>query len=163
MQYEGLQNIYFVCGHYGHRDNAPKVAQISEMRLEPSFKGNSPVESTYGPWMITKTRYIKGSQSHKHNTGNIGSRFAILSDMIEVDNMPMQTITNKESTLEENNVRDIRSKFTTNMKADKGKKVGLTASSSRTVLSDPKPDFNTSEYLFPNQTVERTPTILDPK
>lgn len=98
VEYEGLKNICFVCRRYGHRDNAyyiinekatPNVAQRSEVRLEPSFEGKSSVESTYGPWMIAKTRYMKGSQSHKYNTGNTGSRFAILSDMIEIENMHM--------------------------------------------------------------------------
>ncbi|CAN1762671.1 hypothetical protein LINPERHAP1_LOCUS8480, partial [Linum perenne] len=96
VEYESLENVYFVCGKYGHKmDACPTVApsQALEVAEEPSpaAKDSSTEDGDVGSWMtVTRRRHPKnhaskvaeeiinpggdssGSQSKR------GSRFSVL-------------------------------------------------------------------------------------
>ncbi|KAL4388900.1 hypothetical protein GQ457_09G004750 [Hibiscus cannabinus] len=95
LEYEGLHNVYFKCGVYGHSqgscsiDNRP-VSNESHSQQGPTKGGLEAVSATskdglFGPWMMVDTRRRK-PQAMKLNSKaseqsfrtNNGSRFAIL-------------------------------------------------------------------------------------
>ncbi|KAE8693055.1 hypothetical protein F3Y22_tig00110819pilonHSYRG00250 [Hibiscus syriacus] len=92
IEYEGLQQICFHCGVYGHSKEScghiegntskGKIANVTSVNMEKEFYGE---EARYGPWMIAETRRRRtrrNTDSHPKVSGdNVqGSRFAILND-----------------------------------------------------------------------------------
>lgn len=66
VEYEGLHQICFHCGKYGHRqENCPKVPSSSNIATD-GMENNQVTKETeqvkvdltarYGPWMIAQTR-----------------------------------------------------------------------------------------------------------
>ncbi|KAL4363347.1 hypothetical protein GQ457_04G016640 [Hibiscus cannabinus] len=99
LEYEGLQQICFGCGVYGHSNENFKISSGSAEADYPTL--NIPVEvssssgasstNLYGPWMIATTRRRQNTnQVEKDRDGTSGygsgSRFTVLQD-VDVENI----------------------------------------------------------------------------
>ncbi|KAL4297268.1 hypothetical protein GQ457_12G007760 [Hibiscus cannabinus] len=110
LEYEGLQNICYSCGVYGHsQDTCPKPpsnlvargeSSGSKVGAEVNNKGSSKEKSLYGPWMIVENRRsitvvnTKLGNGMEHS-GNKGSRYAMLQvDDDSIDPPNANTIDN---------------------------------------------------------------------
>ncbi|KAL4280940.1 hypothetical protein GQ457_03G011290 [Hibiscus cannabinus] len=98
LEYEGLQNICFKCGIYGHSKEV--CGQMGEATEAPGTPTNNPLpfpinkgkalstDEMYGPWMIVSDKKrrprkkIESSRDLELNSGK--SRFAVLSN-VEVE------------------------------------------------------------------------------
>ncbi|CAL1414522.1 unnamed protein product [Linum trigynum] len=98
LQYEGLSNVCFECGSYGHqKSHCPTLHREGSDSPPPQAEPTHPVPhhtETYGEWMIAKRRErrpthkqhpgTRGEQPNKkHALGQVqpsGSRFAVLDE-----------------------------------------------------------------------------------
>lgn len=83
IQYESLQDLYFTCGKYGHKEEncptqttkTPQADKSRPEREEERAEERSESQSTYGPWMVAQRsrrrptlRATKGSFDNQQQT-----------------------------------------------------------------------------------------------
>ncbi|KAL4278142.1 hypothetical protein GQ457_03G020710 [Hibiscus cannabinus] len=92
LEYEGLQNICFHCGTYGHvKDSCPALVTTVDPELERSKCLGPSDDIAFGPWMIADTRRRRPKKDMRPAGGMVtaqtvaqGSRFTVLET--DVDN-----------------------------------------------------------------------------
>lgn len=82
VQYEGLQDLCFTCGKYGHKEvkcplsilesEATRVENgESKEKVPASDQGRSEDQRTgYGPWMVAQRNRRRPARNHRGNKGN---------------------------------------------------------------------------------------------
>ncbi|KAL4284955.1 hypothetical protein GQ457_16G014950 [Hibiscus cannabinus] len=109
LEYEGLNQICFSCGKYGHSREVCSLNPVSNNEvaaMEVNNHGSARVNTKselYGLWMVVKDRrrrsvLSKGSGRPSTDVGGeaIGSRFAVLSEVHDGDRMVADVVVNNQ-------------------------------------------------------------------
>ncbi|KAK9033789.1 hypothetical protein V6N11_049973 [Hibiscus sabdariffa] len=113
LEYEGLNQICFSCGKYGHSREVCSLNPVSNDEVAATGVNNNHINAQlntkselYGPWMVVKDQrhrsmLSKGSGRPSTDVGGevTGSRFAVLGDVQDGDRMGADgMVTNQDMT-----------------------------------------------------------------